>query len=74
MGTFISGYLVLKQGIYYGKSILLFNLIYVLILVDTGHKAFKFNKFSGVMENTYKEGYHLKFPWLEKQVIYNVKS
>ena len=42
--------------------------------VDTGHKAFKFNKFSGVMDATYKEGYHLKFPWLEKQVIYNVKS
>jgi len=59
MGTFLSGYLVLKQGIYY---------------VDTGHKAFKFNKFSGVGESTFKEGYHLKFPWLEKQVIYNVKS
>jgi len=59
MGTLVSGYFVLKQGIYY---------------VDTGCKAFKFNKFSGVMEGTYKEGYHLKFPWLEKQIIYNVKS
>ena len=45
-----------------------------VILVDTGCKAFKFNKFSGVCEGTYKEGYHLKMPWLEKQVIYNVKS
>ena len=47
---------------------------FYLYTVDTGHKAFKFNKFSGVMDATYKEGYHLKFPWLEKQVIYNVKS
>jgi|TARA_B110000977_G_C10863531_1_gene410728 hypothetical protein len=42
--------------------------------VDTGQKAFKFNALSGVMETTYKEGYHLKIPYLEKPIIYNVKS
>lgn len=42
--------------------------------VDTGHRAFKFNKISGVRMNTVKEGWHLKTPWLEKAVIYNVKS
>jgi len=42
--------------------------------VDTGHKAFKFNKISGVRDATVKEGWHLKAPWLEKAVIYNVKS
>ena len=45
-----------------------------LFTVDTGQKAFKFNKFSGVSMTTYKEGLHFKMPWLEKAVIYNVKS
>jgi len=44
------------------------------LIVDTGHKAFKFNKISGVRMETYKEGFHLKMPWLEFPVIYNVKS
>ena len=42
--------------------------------VDTGHKGFKFNKISGVRMNTVKEGWHLKTPWLESAVIFNVKS
>jgi len=45
-----------------------------IFTVDTGHKAFKFNKISGVGNTTYKEGLHLKMPWLEKAIIYNVKS
>ena len=42
--------------------------------VDTGHKAFKFNKFSGVGQVTFLEGYHLRVPWFERPVIYNVRS
>jgi len=42
--------------------------------VDTGHKGFKFNKISGVRMNTVKEGWHLKTPWLEKAIVFNVKS
>ena len=42
--------------------------------VDTGQKAFKFNKFSGCMPTTYDEGWHLKIPYFERAVIYNVKS
>jgi len=42
--------------------------------VNTGEKGFKFNKFSGVKMTTVKEGYHLKTPWLEKEVVFNVKS
>lgn len=36
--------------------------------------AFKFNKYSGVGANTFKEGWHFKIPWLERQVIYSVRS
>ena len=42
--------------------------------VNPGHKAFKFNKITGVGEATFKEGFHFKIPWFERQIIYNVRS
>jgi prohibitin 2 len=42
--------------------------------VDTGHKAIKFNKLMGVRPEVYREGFHLKMPWFERPIIYNVKS
>lgn len=42
--------------------------------VDTGEKAIKFNKISGVGANTYREGLHLRIPFLERPIIFNVKS
>ena len=53
------GYYLLSRSIYY---------------VDTGHKAFKFNKVSGVQAKTFKEGYHLRLPWFERPIIFNVRS
>jgi len=50
----------------FGKSMVYF--------VEPGHKAFKFNKYNGVRETTFKEGMHFKMPWLEKAIIFNVKS
>ena len=57
-------------SLFFGMTLLGKSLYYV----DTGHKAFKFNKLSGVRETTFKEGYHLKMPWFERPVIYNVRS
>jgi regulator of protease activity HflC (stomatin/prohibitin superfamily) len=57
---------VLATGVSVGKASVYY--------VNTGEKAFKFNKVSGVRETTYKEGYHLKAPWFEREIIYNVKS
>ena len=42
--------------------------------VETGHKAFIFNRLSGVRMSTVSEGYHIKIPYLEKVVDYNVKA
>ena len=42
--------------------------------VEPGQKAIKFNKWYGVQDTIYKEGWHLKMPWFEKAIIYNVKS
>ena len=42
--------------------------------VEPGHKAFKFNKISGVGSTIYREGWHLKAPWFERQIIYDVRT
>ena len=51
--------------------VLISNFIY---LVDTGHCAIKFNKFSGVNERVFKEGFHLMLPWFERPIIYDVRT
>lgn len=54
-------------GVYtFGKS--------CIYKVEPGHMAFKFNRISGVQENTVREGWHLKMPWFERPIIFNVKN
>lgn len=43
-------------------------------IVDTGHRAIKFNKFGGVGSTVYKEGFHLLMPWFERAIIYDVRT
>lgn len=57
--TLIGGYTFVKGCVY---------------KVEPGHMAFKFNRISGVQETTFKEGWHLKTPWFERPVIFNVKN
>ena len=45
-----------------------------MFAVDTGHKAIKFNKISGMRSEIYREGYHMLIPFIEKPVIFSVKS
>ncbi|OLL24664.1 Prohibitin-2 [Neolecta irregularis DAH-3] len=51
----------------YGFNSCLFN-------VEGGHRAVMYSRLSGVKERTYPEGTHLKMPWLETPVIYNVRA
>lgn len=60
------GLWALSSSIYYGISI--------NILVDVGHYAIKFNKFTGLSPQRYSEGYNLKFPLIEEPIIYNVQT
>lgn len=48
-----------NQGIYY---------------VETGHQAIQFNKITGLKELIKKEGYHLKIPLIEKEIIYKTEA
>ncbi|PRP84784.1 hypothetical protein PROFUN_07438 [Planoprotostelium fungivorum] len=42
--------------------------------VDGGHRAIIFNSITGVKDKVYNEGTHLKIPFIEKPIIYNVRS
>ena len=44
------------------------------IIVDTGHAAIKFNKLLGVRELVFREGMHVKVPWFERPIIYDVRT
>jgi len=47
---------------------------YGLYNVDGGHRAVIFNKITGVKENVYGEGTHLRVPFIDVPVIYDVRA
>lgn len=47
---------------------------YTIFNVEAGHRAIKFNKLNGIMPTIYKEGWHLMWPWLERPIIYDVRT
>eukprot|EP01121_Diplochlamys_sp_Union-15-3_P006071 TRINITY_DN1652_c0_g1_i1.p1 TRINITY_DN1652_c0_g1~~TRINITY_DN1652_c0_g1_i1.p1 ORF type:complete len:299 (+),score=70.37 TRINITY_DN1652_c0_g1_i1:90-986(+) len=42
--------------------------------VEGGHRAIIFNKIVGVKNRVYKEGTHIKLPWFDEPVIFDVRS
>jgi prohibitin 2 len=42
--------------------------------VDTGHRAIKFNKMTGLGNTAYREGFHVMLPWFERPIIYDVRT
>lgn len=57
---------LLFKSIYYGTSI--------VNVVDVGHYAIKFNKFSGLSPKTYREGFNFLIPIIEEPIIYNIQT
>lgn len=47
---------------------------YTIFQVDAGHRAIKFNKLKGILPTIHKEGWHLMWPWLERPIIYDVRT
>ena len=45
-----------------------------ILVVEPGHRAFKFNSFSGVGNKIFREGWHLKLPAFERAIIYDVRT
>ena len=58
-----------KYTVFHGN-----HLIMLIILVDTGHGAVVFNKVTGVKSQVYKEGWHLRVPWFERPIVYDLQS
>ena len=68
--TLFGGYLAYKYTVYYGNVLLLL----IIIIVDTGHRAIKFNKITGVRNEVHREGWHIMYPWFERPIIYDVRT
>ncbi|KAJ1727886.1 Prohibitin-2, subunit of the prohibitin complex (Phb1p-Phb2p) [Coemansia biformis] len=42
--------------------------------VDGGHRAIKYSRVKGVQPDIYGEGTHLRIPWLETPIVYDVRA
>ncbi|EJC98526.1 uncharacterized protein FOMMEDRAFT_143280 [Fomitiporia mediterranea MF3/22] len=42
--------------------------------VDGGHRAIKYSRIHGVMETIYPEGTHLRIPWFETPVVFDIRA
>lgn len=42
--------------------------------MDGGHRAIKYSRIGGVGKEIYAEGTHLRIPWFETPVIYDVRA
>ncbi|OQE17544.1 hypothetical protein PENSTE_c020G09010 [Penicillium steckii] len=45
-----------------------------LFNVDGGHRAIKYSRVSGVRKEIYAEGTHIRIPWLETPIVYDVRA
>ena len=47
---------------------------YVLDLVEGGHRAVIFDRFSGVRAEVVGEGTHFFIPWVQRPIMYDIRS
>jgi prohibitin 2 len=62
---------ILATSAILGTGYLLSNSLYN---VEAGHRAIKFNRLTGLGEEIYAEGTHVAVPWLERAVVFDVRS
>ena len=46
----------------------------IFIAVDGGHRAVIFDRFRGVQDKVIGEGTHFLIPWVQKPIIYDIRS
>jgi len=61
-----SGVLLLIGGMWFVNN--------ALYNVDGGHRAIKYTRLGGVKPDIYAEGTHIKIPWFETPIIYDVRA
>ncbi|KAI0244126.1 Prohibitin-2, subunit of the prohibitin complex (Phb1p-Phb2p) [Massospora cicadina] len=42
--------------------------------VDGGHRAVMYSRITGVKKEIYGEGTHLRFPWIETPIVYDIRA
>lgn len=42
--------------------------------VEGGHRAIIFSRIGGVKDETFSEGLHLRFPWFQYPIVYDIRS
>lgn len=47
---------------------------YLICVVDGGHRAVKYSRVFGVLDEVYDEGTHIRIPWFEQAVVYDVRA
>lgn len=61
-------------GALVGAAALLYGIKESIYTVEGGHRAVIFSRIGGVKPNVYAEGIHLRVPWLQWPIIYNIRS
>lgn len=74
MSNSIKRPLMLTGGIFSALATLYTGYKYTVFSVEAGHRAIKFNKLKGILPTVYKEGWHVMWPWLERPIIYDVRT
>jgi prohibitin 2 len=41
--------------------------------VEGGHRAIMFSRIGGVKSETYSEGLHLRVPWFQYPIVYDIR-
>lgn len=57
-----------------GLAVLGYGVSQSFFAVEGGFQAIKFNRLWGVGDKTFREGWHLRVPWLERPIIYDVRT
>ncbi|KAK1259213.1 hypothetical protein QJS04_geneDACA010206 [Acorus gramineus] len=57
-----------------GGVILLYGASNSFYNVDGGHRAIVFNRIGGIKDKVYPEGTHLKIPWFERPIVYDIRA
>ncbi|KAJ1940689.1 Prohibitin-2, subunit of the prohibitin complex (Phb1p-Phb2p) [Linderina pennispora] len=61
-------------GLLIGAGLLAWGVNAGLYNVDGGHRAIKYSRVSGVQQEIYSEGTHIRIPWLETPIVYDVRA
>ena len=55
----------------------IFHILFIIklfTLVEAGHQGLIFSRFSGLRPDIFREGWHLRIPYFETPVLYDVRT